>query len=202
MSILITSSLSLLNLLTIFLSLTIIFIANNAVSMNKIANWSSDTRNCESAKVLLSFIHKSKSQTNEAREHSALILSWMELRQNLITKAYNNNQTTKNQPTSSTNTSTTNNISNESKLNSQEETSSQSDSDQSRVRRGSSNFTLSPRESLVGTDEFSSIMDSKGNFFMYQLTNNSINLLFFRCFLLFFTSRALKTRSHTRIWYD
>lgn len=134
-------------------------LANNSASMAKITNWSSDTRNSESAKILLSFIQKSKNQTNEAREHSALILSWMELRQN-ITKS---NTNSKNNQNNNTNSSSGNvNETNQTKSTGDEDASSISDSDHSRIRRGSSNV-FSPRDSLVGTDEFSTVIDSKGN---------------------------------------
>lgn len=57
--------------------------ANNSYSMAKILNWNSETWNSESAKVLLNNLQKNKGQTNETREHAALILSWINLRQSI-----------------------------------------------------------------------------------------------------------------------
>lgn len=51
--------------------------------MGQVLKWSSDSWNAHSAKSLLQNLQKNKGQTNEAREHAALILSWMELRQNV-----------------------------------------------------------------------------------------------------------------------
>jgi hypothetical protein len=51
--------------------------------MAKIIGWHSETWNSESAKVLLNNLQKNKGQTNETREHAALILSWMNLRQTI-----------------------------------------------------------------------------------------------------------------------
>jgi hypothetical protein len=51
--------------------------------MAKIFNWHSETWNNGSAKVLLNNLQKNKGQTNETREHAALILSWMNLRQTI-----------------------------------------------------------------------------------------------------------------------
>lgn len=143
--------------------------------MSRILNWRSDTRNCESAKILLTYIQKSKSQTNEAREHSALILSWMELRQNLTLKSNTND---------SNNTglvSTTTNLSNKSN-NQEDNTSSISDSDHTTIRHGSSSsFLLSPRDSFIGNDEFSTITNSKGIYSFLILFYS--NYSFFRYFL-------------------
>lgn len=51
--------------------------------MARIQNWHSDTWNSETATVLLTNLQKNRGQTNETREHSALILSWMNLRQSI-----------------------------------------------------------------------------------------------------------------------
>lgn len=61
----------------------IAMLANNAYSMSRIINWHSDTWNSENATVLLTNLQKNRGQTNETREHSALILSWMNLRQSI-----------------------------------------------------------------------------------------------------------------------
>ena len=65
------------------LSLLFLLAANNSYSMAKILNWNSETWNSESAKVLLNNLQKNKGQTNETREHAALILSWINLRQSI-----------------------------------------------------------------------------------------------------------------------
>jgi hypothetical protein len=51
--------------------------------MSKIVAWHSDTWNSETATALLTNLQKNKGQTNESREHAALILSWMNLRQSI-----------------------------------------------------------------------------------------------------------------------
>jgi hypothetical protein len=60
-------------------------VANNSYSMSKIMGWQSDNWNSETATVLLTNLQKNKGQTNETREHAALILSWMSLRQSIGT---------------------------------------------------------------------------------------------------------------------
>lgn len=45
--------------------------------------WNSQTWNADTAHSLLLNVQRSKGQTNEARDHAGLILSWMELRKNM-----------------------------------------------------------------------------------------------------------------------
>jgi len=61
--------------------------ANHAENMDRVLKWSSDSWNADTAKSLLLTVQKSKGQTNEARDHASLILSWMELRSMMPSKA-------------------------------------------------------------------------------------------------------------------
>ena len=60
-----------------------ILVANNEDNLRRISTWNSQTWNADSAQSLLQNVQRSKGQTNEARDHAALILSWIQLQQNM-----------------------------------------------------------------------------------------------------------------------
>lgn len=60
-----------------------ILVANNEDNLRRISTWNSQTWNADTAQSLLQNVQRSKGQTNEARDHAALILSWIQLQQNM-----------------------------------------------------------------------------------------------------------------------
>jgi hypothetical protein len=60
--------------------------ANHPANTQHILSWNSDSWNAANAKAQLLSVQRSKGQTTEARDHAALILSWMELHEAMASK--------------------------------------------------------------------------------------------------------------------